>query len=428
MHALIFSRVISIGQIVYYDGQMDDARINVALATTAAMAGAAVANHVRVLSLTKARAVPLLLCQLRPPLSVCGTEALVYGVQDASGAVNGAVCDDTLTGERFTVSARVVINAAGPFCDAVRRCARRARSPAHGYTRTWRDARRPAEQAGRAECCAAHHTQCGRTRYTAAVLLVRAVMDASRLTERTSRLTRCFPRRSAETCGLIVPKTKDGRVVFLLPWLGAAIAGTTDAAAPLSMTPRATAEEVDFILDALSDYLVVKPRRQDVLSAWSGIRPLASDASKGATENLVRDHVLTSDNGLLTITGGKWTTYRRVRSPNCGSDAKCLRMALTPRRRAGPDGARCRGHGRTRGWPECCGSLYDEQHAARGRRRLAPRSLRRAGAGVIGRVSRRRRSRRMHRQAPHARVWRPLARGAQGTRRAACCIAPLYPC
>jgi glycerol-3-phosphate dehydrogenase len=110
-----------------------------------------------------------------------------------------------------------------------------------------------------------------------------------------------------------VPKTKDGRVVFLLPWLGAAIAGTTDAPAALTMTPRATCAEVDFILDALSDYVCVAPRRADVLSAWSGLRPLASDASKGATENITRDHVLTAEAGMLTITGGKWTTYRKAR-------------------------------------------------------------------------------------------------------------------
>lgn len=119
---------------------------------------------------------------------------------------------------------------------------------------------------------------------------------------------------SPEAHGLIVPKTKDGRVVFLLPWLGAAIAGTTDAPAPLTMEPRATAPEVDFILDALGDYITVKPRREDVLSAWSGIRPLAADPTKGSTENITRDHVLAAESGMLTITGGKWTTYRKARA------------------------------------------------------------------------------------------------------------------
>ena len=120
--------------------------------------------------------------------------------------------------------------------------------------------------------------------------------------------------RSPEKHGLIVPKTKDGRVVFLLPWLGSAIAGTTDSPTALTALPRPTAAEVDFILATLGEYLAVQPRRQDVLSAWSGIRPLAADPSKaGTTENLTRDHVLVADAGMLTITGGKWTTYRKVR-------------------------------------------------------------------------------------------------------------------
>ena len=121
---------------------------------------------------------------------------------------------------------------------------------------------------------------------------------------------------SPEAHGLIVPKTKDGRVVFLLPWLGAAIAGTTDAPSQLTMEPRATAPDVDFILDALSDFITIKPRREDVLSAWSGIRPLAADPTKGSTENITRDHVLASESGMLTITGGKWTTYRKARVRN----------------------------------------------------------------------------------------------------------------
>ena len=144
---------------------------------------------------------------------------------------------------------------------------------------------------------------------------------------------------------MIVPKTKDGRVVFLLPWLGASIAGTTDAPAPLSMSPRATGAEVDFILEALRDYVAVPPRRADVLSAWSGIRPLAQDASKGATENITRDHVLAQEAGMLTITGGKWTTYRKARARKCRVCAQTKPRAAHPRSRAHrsrpPDGGGC---------------------------------------------------------------------------------------
>lgn len=116
---------------------------------------------------------------------------------------------------------------------------------------------------------------------------------------------------SPENVGMIVPKTKDGRVVFMLPWLGETIAGTTDASCDVTMRPQATEEEIQFILDALSGYLTVKVRRGDVKSAWSGIRPLALDPNAGDTSNALRDHIVTVENdGIITITGGKWTTYR----------------------------------------------------------------------------------------------------------------------
>jgi glycerol-3-phosphate dehydrogenase len=110
---------------------------------------------------------------------------------------------------------------------------------------------------------------------------------------------------------MIVPKTKDGRVVFMLPWLDQTIAGTTDSSTDITMRPQPTEEEIQFILDAIADYLVVKVRRSDVQSAWSGIRPLALDPNATDTASASRDHVVTVDpDGLITVTGGKWTTYR----------------------------------------------------------------------------------------------------------------------
>lgn len=226
------------GGVVYYDGQMDDARINVALATTAALAGAAVVNHVRVERLLK----------------------------DERGTVRGVACKDVLTGATFEVYAKAVINATGPFCDALR-----------------------SQATGKAETPALITPSSG----------VHITLPAHFCGSNT---------------GLIVPRTRDGRVCFLLPWLGASVAGTTDAPTTLTHTPRPTAKEVDFILATLGEYLDKAPGRADVLSAWSGIRPLAADPSKGSTENITRDHVLTVDNGVVTITGGKWTTYRKVRS------------------------------------------------------------------------------------------------------------------
>ncbi|EFJ49807.1 hypothetical protein VOLCADRAFT_80593 [Volvox carteri f. nagariensis] len=111
--------------------------------------------------------------------------------------------------------------------------------------------------------------------------------------------------------GIIIPKTKDGRVVFMLPFLDSVIAGTTDSKCHVTRNPVATRQEVDFILGELQDYLGIQVRPSDVLSVWSGIRPLAADPRAKDTQNTVRDHVIVEEgDGLLTASGGKWTTYR----------------------------------------------------------------------------------------------------------------------
>ncbi|CAN0825746.1 Glycerol-3-phosphate dehydrogenase SDP6, mitochondrial [Linum grandiflorum] len=222
------------GTVVYYDGQMNDSRVNVALACTAALAGAAVLNHAEVVSFLK---------------------------DEASGRVIGARVRDNISGKEFDTYAKVVVNAAGPFCDAVRKMAKG---------------------------------------------------DAQPMICPSSGVHIVLPDYySPEGMGLIVPKTKDGRVVFMLPWLGRTIAGTTDSDTVITQLPEPHEDEIQFILDAISDYLVVKVRRTDVLSAWSGIRPLATDPSAKNTESISRDHVVCEEYpGLVTITGGKWTTYR----------------------------------------------------------------------------------------------------------------------
>src|SRR5690606_37026043 len=103
----------------------------------------------------------------------------------------------------------------------------------------------------------------------------------------------------------------DGRVIFMLPWKGKTIAGTTDVPTEISHHPKPTEEEISFILNSISKYLSVKVRRDDVLAVWSGIRPLVTDPNASNTESILRDHFIdVSPSGLLTITGGKWTTYR----------------------------------------------------------------------------------------------------------------------
>lgn len=114
---------------------------------------------------------------------------------------------------------------------------------------------------------------------------------------------------------IMIPKTEDGRVLFAVPWHDKLVVGTTDT--PLnehSLEPRALEEEIDFIIRTAEKYLTKAPTRKDVLSVFAGLRPLAApegDSSK--TKEISRSHkLLVSDSGLITITGGKWTTYRRM--------------------------------------------------------------------------------------------------------------------
>ncbi|GGI29161.1 glycerol-3-phosphate dehydrogenase/oxidase [Pedobacter mendelii] len=115
---------------------------------------------------------------------------------------------------------------------------------------------------------------------------------------------------------LMIPKTSDGRVLFAVPWHNHLLVGTTDT--PLnehSLEPRALKEEVDFILSTASEYFNQKPTETDILSVFSGLRPLAAPTKTdgNSTKEISRDHkLIISAKGLITITGGKWTTYRRM--------------------------------------------------------------------------------------------------------------------
>jgi len=114
---------------------------------------------------------------------------------------------------------------------------------------------------------------------------------------------------------LMIPKTNDGRVLFAVPWHNEVVVGTTDTlvGAP-SIEPRPLEKEIEFILETAGTYLVKKPARRDVLSVFAGLRPLAAP-KEGAekTKEISRSHkIMVSPNGLFTIIGGKWTTYRRM--------------------------------------------------------------------------------------------------------------------
>lgn len=112
---------------------------------------------------------------------------------------------------------------------------------------------------------------------------------------------------------IMIPKTDDGRVLFAVPWHGRVVVGTTDTPVEkASLEPRALGEEIDFIFTQISRYLTRDPERKDVLSVFAGLRPLIK-AEAGSTAALSRDHLISiSDSGLITLAGGKWTTYRKM--------------------------------------------------------------------------------------------------------------------
>lgn len=113
---------------------------------------------------------------------------------------------------------------------------------------------------------------------------------------------------------IMIPKTDDGRVLFAVPWHGRVVVGTTDTAVDhVSLEPRPLPEEIDFLMTHAARYLTRDPRPSDVLSMFAGLRPLVAAKDAESTAALSRDHtILVSPSGLVTITGGKWTTYRRM--------------------------------------------------------------------------------------------------------------------
>jgi glycerol-3-phosphate dehydrogenase len=185
-------------------------------------------------------------------------------VRNGSGRIRGAMIRDTERRDEHTVEAKAIINATGPFCDHIRKLSDPTASemvaPSQG---------------------------------------IHLVVDKSFLGGSTA---------------IVVPRTTDGRVMFAIPWQGQTVLGTTDT--PISSTseePVALPVEVTFVLENAARYLSRAPKRTDVLSVFAGIRPLIKSSGSSATQALSRDHKIHSDSsGLITITGGKWTTYRNM--------------------------------------------------------------------------------------------------------------------
>lgn len=190
--------------------------------------------------------------------------AAVERLERRNGRISGTVIHDRENDQRHTVAAKVVVNCTGPFADAMRQLD----DP------------------------------------SAATTIVPS-QGAHLMIDR-----RFLPGETA----IIVPETPDGRVAFAIPWLGHTLVGTTDI--PLEETPReprAQEEEIEFLLETIGEYLAEPPTRADVLSVFAGIRPLVRQEGSRRTAELERDHVVrTSSSGLISVMGGKWTTYRKM--------------------------------------------------------------------------------------------------------------------
>ncbi|OLN25409.1 Glycerol-3-phosphate dehydrogenase [Desulfovibrio sp. DV] len=234
--------------VIYADGQFNDARMAVTLARTAALHGAVCANHVEVTGLVK-----------------------------EGGRIRGALVRDRIDGRTWTIAAKGVVNATGPFADAIRRLD----DP-----------------------------------------------EAETTLKVSSGIHILLPAGTTpDDLSLMIPSTEDGRVLFMIPWQGHVLFGTTDEPANIESDPVPECKDVDYLLRYASAYLRRPVVHKDILAVWNGLRPLVFDPKKKSTQELARTHVLTqSPSGLLTMAGGKWTSYRAMAED--AVDAACLAFGL----------------------------------------------------------------------------------------------------
>ena len=233
-------KVGAIGAWRYRDGRFNDANLALALARTAAKHAAVLLNHCR-----------------------------VEGFVKENQTIRGVEVRDTLSAEKFEVKASVVINACGPYSDAL--C--QLDDPGHE----------------------------GRLRPSQGIHLV---FDADVLQGGDA---------------LLIPKTDDGRVLFAVPWLGKVLVGTTDTAVDATaVEPLALEEEIAFVLDHANRFLGLNLKRKDIRSVFAGLRPLIQ-GRRDNTAKLSRSHEIeASPSGLVNVRGGKWTTYRKMAEDTLG--------------------------------------------------------------------------------------------------------------
>ena len=181
-----------------------------------------------------------------------------------SGRLGSIIARDVPTGERFELRAKAVFNATGVWADDLRR-------------------------------------------------RVNSSSEALLTLSRGSHIVLAGSYLPASTA-MMIPRTPDGRVLFAIPWHGHAMLGTTDVVAERpAWNPEATAAEIEFILDTAHGYFETPPSAKDVVATFAGLRPLFSPRAARATKTISREHAIVIEHGnLLTVVGGKWTTYRRM--------------------------------------------------------------------------------------------------------------------
>ena len=203
--------------------------------------------------------------------------------KDANGKIDGVLVRDLETGITHPLKSRCLVNATGPFVDEVRRLDSTTNEP---------------------------------------------MVSASQGVHIV--LSRDFLRGNT---AVIVPKTSDGRVIFLIPWHDHVVVGTTDTPIERPVEePRALREEIEFLLSTAGQYLIRKPTLADIRSLFTGIRPLVSQKGKGRnTSKLSRDHTIEiTPSGMITITGGKWTTARHMAEDCVNRAASLAKFRYSP--------------------------------------------------------------------------------------------------
>jgi len=212
-------------------------------------------------------------------INYCGVTGLV---KDKQGLVTGLHCIDSETGESYIIKAKAIVNATGVFVDSILKM---------------------------------DDPDCKKTVVPSQGIHI--------------LLNRDFIKGDTS---IMIPNTSDGRVLFAIPWHNKVVVGTTDTLMKEAIEePLALKEEIDFILNTAADYLAKSPKREDVLSVFAGLRPLAApEDDDQETKEISRSHkIIISLSGLITIIGGKWTTYRQM-----GEDSinKAILLAGLPER------------------------------------------------------------------------------------------------